>query len=68
MGWHGNAILVKRNVGILECAALDLPTFEPRSAVLAELLIGDQPLRVVGMHLDLSGCGGAGGFVRSSKR
>lgn len=55
MGWHGNAILVKRNVGILDCAALDLPTLEPRGAVLAELLVGDQPLRVVGMHLDLSG-------------
>jgi endonuclease/exonuclease/phosphatase family metal-dependent hydrolase len=55
MGWHGNAILVKRDVGILDCAALDLPTFEPRGAVLAELLVGDKPLRVVGMHLDLSG-------------
>jgi endonuclease/exonuclease/phosphatase family metal-dependent hydrolase len=28
---------------------------EPRGAVMAELLIGDQPVRVVGMHLDLSG-------------
>jgi endonuclease/exonuclease/phosphatase family metal-dependent hydrolase len=35
--------------------ALDLPTLEPRGAVMAELLIGDRPLRVVGMHLDLSG-------------
>ena len=55
IGWHGNAILVKRHVGILDCAVLDLPTFEPRGAVMAELLIGDRPLRVVGMHLDLSG-------------
>ena len=55
IGWHGNAILVKRHIGILDCAALDLPTFEPRGAVMAELLIGDRPLRVVGMHLDLSG-------------
>jgi endonuclease/exonuclease/phosphatase family metal-dependent hydrolase len=55
MGWHGNAILVKRSVGILDCTTLDLPTFEPRGAVLAELLVGDEPLRVVGMHLDLSG-------------
>ena len=37
IGWHGNAILVKRNVGILDCAALDLPTLEPRGAVMAEL-------------------------------
>src|SRR5262245_18380102 len=55
IGWHGNAILVKRHIGVLDCAELDLPTFEPRSAVMAELLIGDKPLRVVGMHLDLSG-------------
>ncbi|MFL6829932.1 MAG: endonuclease/exonuclease/phosphatase family protein [Sphingomicrobium sp.] len=55
IGWHGNAILVKPHVGILDCAALDLPTLEPRGAVMAELLIGDKPLRVVGMHLDLSG-------------
>jgi endonuclease/exonuclease/phosphatase family metal-dependent hydrolase len=55
IGWHGNAILVKRHVGVIDCAALDLPTLEPRGAVMAELLIGDQPVRVVGMHLDLSG-------------
>jgi endonuclease/exonuclease/phosphatase family metal-dependent hydrolase len=56
IGWHGNAILVKRDVGILDWAALDLPMLEPRGVVLAELLVdGDKPLRVVGMHLDLSG-------------
>jgi endonuclease/exonuclease/phosphatase family metal-dependent hydrolase len=55
MGWHGNAILVKQHIGVLDCATLDLPTFEPRGAVLAELLIGEMPVRVVGMHLDLSG-------------
>lgn len=56
IGWHGNALLVKRDVGILHCQALDLPTLEPRGAVLAELLLpGDRAVRVVGMHLDLSG-------------
>jgi endonuclease/exonuclease/phosphatase family metal-dependent hydrolase len=55
IGWHGNAILVKQHVGVLDCAALDLPTLEPRGAVIAELMIEDRPLRVVGMHLDLSG-------------
>ena len=55
IGWHGNAILVKRHIGVLDCAAIDLPTLEPRGAVIAELLVGDRPLRVVGMHLDLSG-------------
>ena len=57
IGWHGNAILVKRHVGVIDCAVLELPTLEPRGAVMAELLIGDRPLRVVGMHLDLSGLG-----------
>ena len=56
LGWHGNALLVKHDVGILHCTPLKLPTLEPRGAVMAELLLpGDRPLRVVGMHLDLSG-------------
>jgi endonuclease/exonuclease/phosphatase family metal-dependent hydrolase len=55
IGWHGNAILVKRHVGVLDMQAIELPTLEPRGAVLAELLIGDRPIRVVGLHLDLSG-------------
>ena len=55
IGWHGNALLIKRHIGLIDCAALDLPTLEPRGAVMAELLIGDKPIRVVGMHLDLSG-------------
>src|SRR4051812_9218193 len=55
IGWHGNAILVKRHIGVLDCAAVELPPLEPRGAVIAELMIGEKPLRVVGMHLDLSG-------------
>lgn len=56
IGWHGNALLVKHDVGILDTAAIELPTLEPRGAVMAELLLsGDRPLRVIGMHLDLSG-------------
>lgn len=55
IGWHGNAILVKAHVGVLDIVPLELPTLEPRGAVLAELLVADRPIRVVGMHLDLSG-------------
>ena len=55
IGWHGNAILVKQHVGVIDVATLELPTLEPRGAVLAELLVGDRPIRIVGMHLDLSG-------------
>ena len=55
LGWHGNALLVKPHVGVLDVAALDLPTLEPRGAVMAELLVSDRPFRVIGLHLDLSG-------------
>ncbi|TMJ17772.1 MAG: endonuclease [Alphaproteobacteria bacterium] len=55
LGWHGNAILVKKDVEIVDKTLLHLPSLEPRGAVLAELKIGGRALRVVGMHLDLSG-------------
>jgi len=47
--------LVKAHVEVTDVEALDLPTIEPRGAVMAELRVGDIELRVVGMHLDLSG-------------
>ena len=56
IGWHGNALLVKHDVEIVDHLAIQLPTLEPRGAVMAELLFpGDRMLRVIGMHLDLSG-------------
>lgn len=55
LGWHGNAILVRKDISIGEHVMLHLPSLEPRGAVLAELGIGRHTLRVVGMHLDLSG-------------
>ncbi len=55
IGWHGNALLVKNHIDVLDVAVLDLPMLEPRGAVMAELLINDRPIRMIGMHLDLSG-------------
>ena len=55
LGWHGNALLVKRHVEVLDCETLHLPSLEPRGAVFADLRIDGLDLRVVGMHLDLSG-------------
>ena len=55
IGWHGNAILVRKGIEITDRAILSLPTLEPRGAVLAELRVAGIELRVVGMHLDLSG-------------
>jgi endonuclease/exonuclease/phosphatase family metal-dependent hydrolase len=55
IGWHGNAILVRRGTEIRNAHPLDLPMLEPRGAVEAELIIAGRHLRVIGVHLDLSG-------------
>jgi endonuclease/exonuclease/phosphatase family metal-dependent hydrolase len=55
LGWHGNAILVRRDAEVLSAHPLQLPTLEPRGAVRADVEIAGRRLRVVGMHLDLSG-------------
>ena len=55
MGWHGNAILVRRDLEIAECHALDMPTIEPRGAACAVIASGAARFRVIGTHLDLSG-------------
>ena len=55
IGWHGNALLVRRDIDVVEAAAAPLPTLEPRGAIRADLRVEGRPLRVVGMHLDLSG-------------
>ncbi|MEP7223059.1 MAG: endonuclease/exonuclease/phosphatase family protein [Novosphingobium sp.] len=55
MGWHGNALLVRRGIKVLSAAAVPLPMLEPRGAVSACLEIEGQSITVVGMHLDLSG-------------
>lgn len=55
LGWHGNALLVRRDIEVVEAHPLDLPTLEPRGAVRADIVCEGRRLRVVGMHLDLSG-------------
>ena len=55
LGWHGNALLVRRDIEIELAEPLPLPTLEPRGAVRADLLVEGRRLRVVGAHLDLSG-------------
>lgn len=55
IGWHGNALLVRREIAVSDAAAVPLPTLEPRGAVRADLVCEGRRLRVVGMHLDLSG-------------
>lgn len=55
LGWHGNAILVRRGIEVLEAEPVVLPMLEPRGAARADLLVEGVRLRVVGTHLDLSG-------------
>jgi endonuclease/exonuclease/phosphatase family metal-dependent hydrolase len=55
LGWHGNALLVKKNVEVIDKELVHLPSLEPRGAVLADLKVDGTDIRVVGMHLDLSG-------------
>ncbi len=55
IGWHGNAILVRDEYDIRSGEPLDLPTLEPRGAVAAEIVTPVGPLRIIGVHLDLSG-------------
>jgi endonuclease/exonuclease/phosphatase family metal-dependent hydrolase len=55
MGWHGNALLVRKSAQIVDCEAIHLPALEPRGAVMADIRTAHGVIRVVGMHLDLSG-------------
>lgn len=55
IGWHGNAILVRKGIEVRNVAPIQMPTLEPRGAVMAELSVAGHSLRVIGVHLDLSG-------------
>ncbi|MCX9145884.1 endonuclease/exonuclease/phosphatase family protein [Erythrobacter sp. WG] len=55
MGWHGNAILVRRGIAVESHDILHIPCLEPRGVVTATLDVGGAQLCVFGMHLDLSG-------------
>ena len=59
LGWHGNAILVRAGTLVERIERVDLPGIEPRGAVLADLVVRDQPLRLIAVHL---------GLVRASRR
>ncbi len=60
MAWHGNALLVRKRMTVLAVRPITLPMLEPRGALCAELRVPDGSggvtmIRVVGMHLCLSG-------------
>lgn len=53
LGWHGNAILIRDEIEVLSTDHADLPGFEPRGAVLAELRYKGRDIRAIGVHLGL---------------
>jgi endonuclease/exonuclease/phosphatase family metal-dependent hydrolase len=55
IGWHGNAILIRKGIEVRHAEPLIIPTLEPRGAVVAELRVQGMMMRVLGLHLDLSG-------------
>ncbi len=55
IGWHGNTMLVRKSAALVDCERIELPTLEPRGAVMADVRIDGRAIRAVGMHLDLSG-------------
>jgi endonuclease/exonuclease/phosphatase family metal-dependent hydrolase len=55
LGWHGNAILIRKSAQLVGCEAIHLPSLEPRGSVMADVRTDIGVVRIVGMHLDLSG-------------
>jgi len=54
LGWHGNLLLVRPGrVRVQSAKPLTLPGLEPRGAIVADLVAGDRPLRVIALHLGL---------------
>ncbi|MCF6304204.1 MAG: endonuclease/exonuclease/phosphatase family protein [Rhodobacteraceae bacterium] len=53
IGWHGNAILLRNGMKVLDRNRLTLPGLEPRGAIMVDLVNGAGSLRVVGLHLGL---------------
>ena len=59
IGWHGNALLLRSDLEVVQRHSLHLPGFEPRGALIFDVSGRGQNLRVVGVHL---------GLLRASRR
>jgi endonuclease/exonuclease/phosphatase family metal-dependent hydrolase len=55
LGWRGNAILLRSGVHLHTARSIELPALEPRGAAIADVSVAGHVLRVVGMHLGLTG-------------
>lgn len=52
IGWHGNAVLVRKGMAVKDVGRIDLPGLEPRGAVKFALAL-TMPVTVIGAHLGL---------------
>ncbi|GGX65680.1 endonuclease [Tateyamaria omphalii] len=53
LGWHGNAVLVRKGIEAGGIQRIDLPGLEPRGAVYFEIDLGPMSVAVMGAHLGL---------------
>lgn len=53
LGWHGNAVLVRKGITTKGMERITLPGLEPRGAVLFELELAKRSVAVIGTHLGL---------------
>ncbi len=53
VGWHGNAVLVRRGLSVGDVTCIDLPGLEPRGAVRVDLNL-PVPFTVIATHLGLT--------------
>ncbi|XWN31665.1 MAG: endonuclease/exonuclease/phosphatase family protein [Devosia sp.] len=52
-GHHGNAILIGRDAQVIGTTSLDLPSLEPRGAMIADIAVRGVAVTVVAVHLGL---------------
>lgn len=52
LGWHGNAVLVRKGMAVSDVSLVTLPGLEPRGAVRFSMELA-RPVTVVGTHLGL---------------
>lgn len=53
LGWHGNAVLVRRSLAVVGMECLELPGIEPRGCVIVRLATEPGVLTLVAVHLGL---------------
>lgn len=53
IGWHGNAILVRKGIAVGKAWRIELPVLEPRGAVAADIEVAGVRVRCVATHLGL---------------